>query len=120
LILGTVHLRRKISAVARAANSALAVSLAILLIGLGLLAASGPLHRSLHHDKPVGSSLCAVCLLAQGHVDAADIAPLFVFAALIFLCGVLAANAVLPSRFDFLLPPGRAPPRVHLPAVVAG
>ena len=96
----------------RVAKPALAGLLAALLFMWGLLAASGSLHLSLHHDRAAGANSCAVCLFAKGQVELSDIAPLLIAVAIFLLCGLLAASAGVPWSVDSLLPPGRAPPRL--------
>lgn len=75
-----------------------------------MLATSGSLHRTLHHDKPLGANLCAACLLAQGQVAAADISAAVVSTTLSLDTLVVLKGAEIFSRFAFLLPLGRAPP----------
>lgn len=108
----SVQLNRTLRDLRRVAKPALAGLLAALLLAFGLLAASGPLHQSLHHDRPPGANFCAVCLLAQGQVELADVAPGFTASVLFLLCGLLAASAGVPSSVDSLFPPERAPPRL--------
>jgi hypothetical protein len=105
-----VQLDRTVRDLRRVAKPALAGLLAALLFSFGLLAASGPLHRSLHHDRAAGANFCAVCLFAQGQVELADVAPILTASVLFLLCGLLSASAGVPSSVDSLLPPGRAPP----------
>ena len=88
----------------------LAGLLAVLLFAFGFVAASGSLHHSLHHDGAADVNSCVICLLAQGHVDLPDASTVLVTAVFYPLCGLLAASAGVPWSFDFLLPPGRAPP----------
>ena len=107
-----MQLNRTVRDLRRVAKPALAGLLAALLLAFGLLAANGPLHRSLHHDGAVGASFCAVCLFANGHVELADVAPVLSASVLFVLCGSLAASAGVPWSVDSLLPPGRAPPRL--------
>lgn len=93
----------------RVAKSFVAGLLAVLLLAFGVLAASGSLHHSLHHDSADASS-CVICLLAQGQIDIPETSPVVATTVFHPLCGLLAASAGVPWSFDFLLPPGRAPP----------
>ncbi len=43
---------------------------AVWLLGLGLLAASGNVHQALHADAASPHAPCAVCMLAQGQLEA--------------------------------------------------
>jgi len=91
-------------------RQALAAWLALALLALGFLAASGPLHHAWqHHDTSHGGG-CAICLFAKGQVDVADVLPVLGPAVFVFLCGLLSQSASAPGRIDLLLPPGRAPP----------
>jgi len=92
--------------------TALAGLLAVLLLAVGLLAASGPLHRSLHHERAAGANFCAVCLFAQGQVEPPNLGPVFISIVFFLLCGLPTASAGVPWSVDSLLPPGRAPPRL--------
>jgi hypothetical protein len=95
----------------RVANPALAGLLATLLFAFGLVAANGSLHRLLHHERAAGANFCAVCLLAHGQVELAEVAPVLSASVFFLLCSLLAASAGVPWSIDSLLPPGRAPPR---------
>ena len=103
---------RTLRVLQRVAKPALAGLLATLLFGFGLLAASGPLHQSLHHENAAGANFCAVCLFAQGQVGLADVAPVLSGSIFFLLSGLLAASVGVLSSIDSLLPLGRAPPRV--------
>jgi hypothetical protein len=107
-----VQLNRTVRDLRRVAKPALAGLLAVLLFAFGLLAANGPLHRSLHHDRAAGANFCAVCLLSQGHVELPNLGPVLISIVFFLLCGLLAASAGVPWNVDSLLPPGRAPPRL--------
>ena len=107
-----MHLNRTLRDLQKVAKPALAGLLAALLLAFGLLAASGPLHRSLHHERTAGTNFCAVCLLAQGQVELSSVALLLISVVFFLLCGLLAASAGVPWTVDSLLPPGRAPPRL--------
>jgi|SRR6266567_1610165 len=107
-----VQLNRTVRDLRRVAKPAMAGLLAALLLAVGLLAASGPLHRSLHHERSAGANFCAVCLFAQGQVEPPNLGPVFISSVFFLLCGLPAASAGVPWSVDFLLPPGRAPPRL--------
>ena len=96
----------------KVARSALAGLLTVLLLVFGLLVASGPLHRSFHHQNAASGSFCAVCLLAQGQVELPDAAAILIACVFFLLCGLLADSAGVPWSIFSLLPPGRAPPRL--------
>jgi hypothetical protein len=95
----------------RVAKLFLAGLLAVLLLAFGVTVASASLHHSIHHDSAENANACVICSLAQGHVDVADPSPTLAATVLLPLCGLLAASAGVPWSFNFLLPPGRAPPR---------
>jgi len=105
-----VQLKGTVRDLQRVAKPALAGLLAGLLFAVGLLAASGPLHRSLHHERAAGMNLCAVCLFAKGQMEAPSLGPVFVSSVFFRLYGLLAACAGVPWTVNCLLPPGRAPP----------
>jgi len=107
-----VQVNRTVRDLQRVAKPAMAGFLAALLLAFGLLAASGPLHRSLHHDRAAGVNFCAVCLFAKGQVELPSLGPVFVSIVFFLLCGLPAAGAGVPWSVDLLLPPGRAPPRL--------
>jgi hypothetical protein len=96
----------------RVAKSFVAGLLAVLLLAFGVLAASGSLHHSRHHDSATDASSCVICSLAQGQIDLPETSPVVATTVFHPLCGLLAASAGVPWSFDFLLPPGRAPPRL--------
>jgi hypothetical protein len=96
----------------RVAKSFVAGLLAVLLLAFGVLAASGSLHHSRHHDSAADASSCVICLLAQGQIDLPEASPVVATTVFHPLCGLLAASAGVPCSLDFLLPPGRAPPRL--------
>ncbi len=101
---------RKLPGLARTAKPALAGLLVVWIFLLGLAAADGPLHRSLHQNGSSGPVSCAICLFALGQVDSPAATPVLALAVFVLLAGVLAIRASLPFSFDFLLPPGRGPP----------
>ena len=107
-----VQLNGTVRDLRRVAKPAMAGLLAALLFAFGLLAANGPLHRSLHHERAAGTNFCAVCLFAKGQVEPPNLGPVFLSSVFFLLCGLLAASAGGPWSIDSLLPPGRAPPRV--------
>ncbi len=92
------------------AKSFVAGLLAVLLLAFGVLAASGSVHHSLHHDGDTDAGSCVICSLTQGHIDLPEAAPCLATAVFHPLCGLLPASAGVPCSLDFLLPPGRAPP----------
>ena len=109
-----VQAERTVRDLQRVAKPALAGLLAGLLIAFGLLASSGPLHQFLHHNGALGTSFCAVCLLANGQVEPPNAGSvLFLVVSLVF-GGLLPVAASISWDVDFLLPPGRAPPRLSL------
>jgi hypothetical protein len=107
-----VQLNRPARDLRRVAKPTLAGLLAALWLAFGLLAANGPLHRSLHHDRAADANFCVVCLLAQGQVELPNFAPVLIASVFFLLGGLLAAGAGVPWRINSLLPPGRAPPRL--------
>jgi len=107
-----VQLNRTVRDLRRVAKPALAGWLAALLLAFGLLAANGPLHRSLHHDRAAGANFCAICLFAKGQVEPPNLGPVFLSSVFFLLGGLPAAIAGVPWSVDSLLPPGRAPPRL--------
>jgi len=94
------------------AKLCLAGLLAVLLLAFGTFAANGSLHHAVHHDSSGDANSCVICSLAQGHVDLPVSSPILVATVFFPLCGLLAASAGVPWSFDFLLPPGRAPPGI--------
>ncbi len=83
---------------------------AVLLISL-LLASSHELHHRLHSADSSGDHLCLLCSFAKGQVGAAQAAAVMVIVAVscFFTLGLLAVSP--PASPDWLLAPGRAPPR---------
>lgn len=94
------------------AKTFLAGLVAVLLLTFGVLATSHSLHHTLHHDRATGTSGCAICLLAQAHVELVDTASVLPIPVIFSPGGLLAASVGSPWGLDFLLPPGRAPPRL--------
>lgn len=89
----------------------LALALAVLVFGLGLLSTAPGAHEHLHHDAAHPDHVCAIELFAQGVASA--VAPL----ALTVTWAVWAALALRPTARRIAspahrLPPGRAPPTV--------
>jgi hypothetical protein len=88
----------------------MAFLLAVPLLAFGGFMASGKIHHSFHHDHSANPETCVICSLALGQIEIAAGSPALAATPNLVLCGLLAANAGVPCRFDFLLPPGRAPP----------
>jgi hypothetical protein len=84
----------------------------VLVLVLGVFAASPSLHQRLHSDSNQSDHFCIICALASGHLDAPATTPITAAACVFLVCGVLAAETPLVSRFDFSFSPSRAPPRL--------
>lgn len=107
-----VQLSRTTRDLLRVARPALAGSLAVVLLAFGLLAASGPLHQSLHDDRTAGANSCVVCLLANGQAELPSVGPILSSNDSFVILDLLAAGVGVPWGVDSLLPPGRGPPRL--------
>lgn len=82
-----------------------------LFLTLLLFADSSDLHRAIHHDAASPTHQCAITLLAQGQVNAAEVPVLLVaFVAATFFLLPLVQSAVL-SSFDYRFALSRGPPR---------
>jgi hypothetical protein len=105
-----LQLERKTSVFQFVAKPALAGLLCVLLLCFSTLAANPSLHKLVHSDSAPDSQTCVVCLLVQGQVDSAVVAPIlsvFVFS-LLFL--VAATRTAAFREFDYQLAPSRGPP----------
>lgn len=83
---------------------------AVWLLGLGLLAASGNVHQALHADAATAHAPCAVCLLAQGQLEAvgSELPILLTTAPLGW--SLSPYQAVTPQGFDYSVAFSRGPP----------
>jgi hypothetical protein len=89
--------------------SALAAVLAGLWLALSLAAPCNAWHARAHSDGSANPSACALCLLLQSQVSAAE-THVAAAAPPQFSEALLAASETRRIFVPFLLPPGRAPP----------
>jgi hypothetical protein len=94
---------------------ALAALLAVLLLSSAILAGGSSLHQ-LFHTTSSDAHACAICLLAQGHLDLPAVdPPLSAFHLTITFCAPLRETVFHPQT-DRRLASSRAPPRSILPS----
>src|SRR5882724_3212900 len=95
---GRLQERAKLVGANRAANSAFAGLLAVLLFFSGLLSVSHSAHRLLRPDGS-NSHFCFVCSIAKGHVNAAEVGPVFIcfIATLLFCAPLLRFSVIVPE-----------------------
>jgi hypothetical protein len=105
---------RTIFSFKRVANPALAAFLAFLLLLSGLLAANPALHKRFHSDVAGDTKLCVVCLLAQGQVNSAELAPVLSAFAFALLFLVLPFRAPRYAAIDLRISPSRGPPSTRV------
>ena len=85
--------------------------LVLMVLACGILSTSPALHHLLHRDADTGSHQCAITLFAHGHLQLADNGPI-VFSPLFRMCEqALRIEGSIRISQDYLLSPGRAPPR---------
>ena len=96
----------------RTAKAVTAAFALVLVLALGAIAASPSLHQRLQVDSHQHDHFCIACALANGQLNVADTAPVVATPCVFVICGVLAPDAPLVSRFDFSFSPSRAPPRL--------
>jgi len=96
----------------RAAKAVTAALVLVLVLVLGAIAASPSLHQRLQNDGNHHDHFCFICALASGQLNVADTSPIVATACVFLICGVLAAEPPLVSRFNFSFSPSRAPPRL--------
>lgn len=83
---------------------------AVLLLGLGLLAASGNVHQALHADPATAHAPCAVCLLAQGQLDTVGAVLSTLVSPATLVWSLSPYQTVAPQGFDYSVAFGRGPP----------
>lgn len=88
----------------------LTAGLLVLWLGLGLAAASNPLHQWLHPDATASSHVCLITVLAQGHL-LVELPPALVLEPVRVWFGQPAPSG-FPSwpQPDYRFSPTRAPP----------
>jgi hypothetical protein len=89
----------------------LAGFMALLFLLAVTLAANPSFHEELHHDGVSRSHFCLACTLAAGLVSPPDAALIAIVVTFILIGSVLTFQAFQFASFDYLLLPGRAPPR---------
>lgn len=106
-----LHRRLRFFKRRRLVKPVLAGVLAALFLFAATLAGNPSLHEELHPDSDARSQFCLVCTFAAGLLETPEAALIKVFVAFVLVCRVFSTQAFLLPRFDFLLLPGRAPPR---------
>src|SRR5258706_4469388 len=101
--------RSRENGLTRVASSALACLMAFLVLGAALGAASPSLHKWIHSGAGQPGHECAITLLQQHQLVAADGAAIFEVAIFSLITLVLLAKTVSFPAVTSLLPPGRAP-----------
>jgi hypothetical protein len=96
----------------RTAKTVTAVFALLLVMVLGAIAASPSLHQRLQADGDHHNHFCIICALASGQLNVADTSPIVATACVFLICGVLASETPLASRFNYFFSPSRAPPRL--------
>ncbi len=89
----------------------LAGLLALLFLAGATLAANPTLHEKLHHDGGAHSQTCFACAIAAGLMAGPEALAIVIFVALGLVCDVVFPRPLLLPCFEYLLLPGRAPPR---------
>jgi hypothetical protein len=84
----------------------------VLMLVLGIVAASPSLHQRLQTDGHHPDHFCIICALVGGQLDVAETTPVVAAACLLLLCGVLVAEPPPVSLLDVSFSPSRAPPRL--------
>lgn len=88
----------------------LAAGMALLFLGLGLVAASPELHQRFHDDRQATDGPCLVCLLVKGQMESPEpTLPTPTVSNSVAYTQPLPVAAVLPD-FDYSVSPCRAPP----------
>ena len=92
------------------AKSAIAGFLAVLLLGVSVLAVSPSLHQLVHHDAGSPDHQCFITFFAKGHVAPAVTAQTVALVAVLFGGVRLLADNFLPSSTAYCFSASRAPP----------
>ena len=106
----TMRAKQRLSSLGRAAKSALAAVLIVLLLLVSSLSVCPALHHMLHHDADDQDHACLITDFAKGQVDTAETAPIVVFFLFSLLCAAVAVVIEPLPSFDYRLSPSRAPP----------
>jgi hypothetical protein len=88
-----------------------AVVCLVLFVTLQLFADSGTLHKAIHPDANTPGHHCVINLIAQGHIGAANVSPVWIGFAAGSIFFLLLVHAEIFSSPDRRLSPSRAPPR---------
>ncbi|MGO8697464.1 MAG: hypothetical protein ACLQVY_07075 [Limisphaerales bacterium] len=96
----------------RTAKAVTAVLALVLILALGIFAASPSLHLRLHASADHPDRLCVVCAFANGQLGWTETITVAVMACLVLFYSILPKSAPVVSLFDSYFSPNRAPPRV--------
>ncbi len=93
------------------ARSALAATLALLLLAVATLSASQVLHSALHSDGGVNTHFCLACSLVKGQLDAVEAVIAIVLVLAVSLSAFFPETGLALPDPAYFLSPSRAPPR---------